>query len=103
MNHAKKLTGIVLSVSLLAAGSCLASSPANEQTYQAAVNEAKSALKQAADTNNLWRDSEIILAEADKAAKAGDFSSAIALAEKARRQGELAQSQASKQDKAGPM
>ena len=106
MNHAKVLTGLALASIILSgcasSGSAAANAPASLETYQAALAEAKTSLQNAKKANFLWRDSEKILKKAAKAAKAGDFETAIKLTNKAKRQGELALAQSKAQANAGP-
>jgi nucleoid-associated protein YgaU len=54
-----------------------------------AIESAKSAIANAASLNALWRDTEGMLADAEKAAAAGDDETAIKLANQARSQAEL--------------
>lgn len=59
-----------------------------------AIAAAESARKKAASVNGEWRDTAKFIKEAEDLAKAGDFAAAAALAEKARRQGEMGYEQA---------
>jgi hypothetical protein len=59
-----------------------------------AIAAAEAARKKAASVKGEWRDTGKFIKEAEGLAKAGDFAGAIALAEKARRQGELGYEQA---------
>jgi len=99
MNHAKIFAGVALA-SVLMLGNAYASS--SEAEYKSALNEAKTALNNAKKVQFLWRDSGKILKKADKAAKSGDFAKATKLANKAKRQGELALLQSKEQANAGP-
>ncbi|MDH5471483.1 MAG: SoxXA-binding protein [Gammaproteobacteria bacterium] len=100
MNHAKTFTAITLA-GLLAAS--LSATAANMNDFTKAEADAKAAIDAAAAANYEWRDSEKMLKEAGKAAKAGDFDKAVKLANKAKRQGDLAVAQAKAQkDVKGP-
>lgn len=107
MNHAKNLVGLALTAILASgcagSGNSTASGSATEADYQAALAAAKASLKAARAMQYEWRDSGKILKKAEKAAESGHFSSAQALALKAKRQGELAVAQAESQQNAGPI
>ncbi len=107
MNHAKKLAVISLAALIhtgcASMGGDSASTTADLNSYQMAANEADAAIKNAAQANNVWRDSRKILNKAVKLAESGDFEKATELALKAKRQGELAIIQASAQVGAGPI
>jgi len=106
MNHAKIYAGIALATLLLSgcasSGTSGSSAGASEAGYNAAVAAAKSSIKIAKKAHYEWRDSGKLLKKADKAAKNGDFDKATKLANKARRQGELALKQSKDQANAGP-
>jgi len=105
MNHAKIYAGIALATLLLsgcASTGSSGSSAASQESYNAAVAAAKSSIKTAKKAHYEWRDSGKILKKADKAAKSGDFEKATKLANKAKRQGELALVQSKAQANAGP-
>jgi len=106
MNHANILTGLALTGILLSgcasSGSSSAKAPATMETYQVVLSEAKSSLKKARAARFEWRDSVKILKKSAKAAEKGDFETAIKLANKAKRQGELAVAQSKAQANAGP-
>jgi hypothetical protein len=59
-----------------------------------AIAAAEAARQKAASVAGEWRDTGKFIKEAEALAKSGDFAGAIALAEKARRQGELGYEQA---------
>ena len=99
MNHAKTLTAITLAGLLTVS---LSATAANKNDYNKAAADAKASIKKAADANNEWRDSSDMLKKADEAAKKGDYDTATKLANKAKRQGELAEAQAKAQANAGP-
>jgi len=107
MNHAKNLAGLALATLLVTGcagnGSSSAKAPATQADYNTAVSDAKMALDKAVKANYVWRDSGKILKKSAKAAKAGDFDTAIKLALKAKRQGEMAIVQAEQQKNAGPI
>jgi len=102
MNHAKNHTSITLAFILLFGCASYGTANASQEDYNAAVADAKKSLKTADKANFEWRDSGKILKNADKAAKAGDFSVATKLANKAKRQGDLALVQSKQQANAGP-
>ncbi len=113
MKHAKIYAAVVLASALLtgcasysdsdSATSSSSGSAATEENYTAAVAEAKKAINTAKRANYVWRDSGKILQKAAKAAKKGDFKTAIKLANKAKRQGDMALAQSKSQANAGPM
>jgi hypothetical protein len=97
MNHAKTLASIVV-VGLLAVGcSGYGTKMAGPEDYNKARANAITSLDGASKLHNEWRDSRKILDESEKAAKEGDFAKAVQLADKAKRQGDLAILQASSQ------
>jgi len=105
MNHAKIFAGIALATLLLSGCTTTGysgSASATQESYDAAVVAAKSSIKTAKSANYEWRDSGKMLKKADKAAKAGDFEKATKIANKAKRQGELALIQSKDQANAGP-
>ncbi|GAB0150476.1 hypothetical protein McPS_32180 [Marichromatium sp. PS1] len=61
---------------------------------EAAIAAAEAARARADAVGGEWRDTAKLIAEAQGLARAGDFEAAIALAERARRQGELGHAQA---------
>jgi len=99
MNHAKTLTAIALA-SLLTVS--LSATAANKSDFNKATTAAKAAISKAKAANYEWRDSGKILKAANKAAKAGNYKKAVKLANKARRQGDLALAQSKAQAGAGP-
>lgn len=106
MNHAKLYAGLALTFTLL---SGCASYGTSDNTvaptmagYNSALADAKKSIKAATQANYVWRDSGKILKKADKAAKKGDFETAIKLAQKAKRQGDMALAQYKEQANAGP-
>ena len=105
MKHLKILASIALASALLsgcASYSSDDSAAATLESYNAAVTDAKASLKTAAAANYEWRDSGKILKKAEKAAKAGDFETAIKLVNKAKQQGDLALAQSKEQAHAAP-
>ncbi|VAW61080.1 hypothetical protein MNBD_GAMMA11-3279 [hydrothermal vent metagenome] len=106
MNHAKILTGLALAGMIISgcanSGATMAEAPASLETYQAALSDARASLKTAKSANYEWRDSGKLLKKAAKAAKAGDYETAIKLTRKAERQGKLALAQSRNQANAGP-
>jgi hypothetical protein len=59
-----------------------------------AIAAAEAARKKASSVRGEWRDTGKLIKEAQDLAKSGDFAAAIALADKARRQGEMGYEQA---------
>ena len=106
MNHAKIFSGIVLATTLLSGCSTSSSSDdstvATRESYNAALIEANKSLKAAAHAKFVWRDSVKILKKADKSAKEGDFEIDTKLANRAKRQGDMALTQSKDQANAGP-
>ncbi|VAW56608.1 hypothetical protein MNBD_GAMMA07-812 [hydrothermal vent metagenome] len=114
MKHAKIYAAVVLASVLLAgcasysdsdnaATASTSSSSATKETYNAAVADAKKAINTAKRANYVWRDSGKILKKAAKAAGKGDYKAATKLANKAKRQGEMALAQSKSQASAGPL
>ena len=101
MNHAKPLVGLVLA-GLMAVGCSTGTKSASPEDYNQALADAKTAIAKAKKVNYEWRDTGKILKKAEEAAKAGDYDKATSLANKARRQGELAYTQYEQQKNAGP-
>ncbi len=106
MNHAKIFVGITLATVLLSGcanyGSSDNSATATKADFNTALIAANKSLKAAAHANYVWRDSGKILKKAAKAAKKGDFKTAVKLANKAKRQGDMAVAQSKDQATAGP-
>lgn len=106
MNHAKLLTGLALVITLLSGCAMYGTSDApvepTKDNYNLALASANKSIKAAVQANYVWRDSGKILKKADKAAKKGDFKTAIKLANKAKRQGDMALAQFKEQADAGP-
>ena len=90
----------VLVISLLTAFVMNAGAIAADETqYMAALEQARQTLIDAEAKVQLWSTSEILLADAEEAAAAGDFDLAVALATEARLQGELAVATAEREKK----
>ena len=85
-------------------GSVLRSAEGIAQVEKAvqAIHDAEAAIKAARKAGFEWRDSGKILKQADKAAAEGSLDKAMALAAKARFQGEAGQAQAASQANAAP-
>lgn len=103
MNHTKPLLGLVLTGFLVSGCSSYETKEANLENYKSTLLAAQMSLDKAKKANYEWRDSRKFLQQAEKAAKAGDFSKAIELAAFAGRQGDLAVKQSIEQKDAGPM
>jgi len=102
MNYKKMFAGIALtSVLLSGCASYGTANAATQESYDAALTDAKNSLQLASKANYEWRDSKKILKKADAAAKAGDFSAAIKLVNKAKYQGDQALAQSKDQAHAG--
>ena len=99
MNHAKTFTAITLAGLLTVS---LSATAASKNDYTKAEAEAKAAIAKADAAGYEWRDSSSMLKAAEKAASTGDFNMATKLANKAKRQGELAVAQHKAQMNAGP-
>lgn len=67
-----------------------------------AIAAADAAIKKAASVDGEWRDSGKFLKSAKKAMDAGDYETAINMANKARAEGEMGYAQAMGQKNAGP-
>ncbi len=93
MNYAKPLFGLILTGLLATGCSGTATKTVSADDYNQAVSDAKAAIKKAKAANFEWRDSGKLLKKAAKAAKAGSYEKALKLANKAKRQGELAVAQ----------
>ena len=102
MNHAKPLAGLILSGLLAAGCSGNGTKAAGPEDYNKALADANTAISNAKKVGYEWRDTGKILKQADEAAKAGKFDDAVKLADKARRQGDLAVAQYHNQQNAGP-
>ncbi len=74
---------------------------ADKAHYEAVMAEAEAARKKAASVGGEWRDTGKILKSAATAAGKGDYATAIKLAKKAKRQGELGYEQAMAEKGAG--
>ena len=70
----------------------------DEATFVAVYNAAVAARKAAAKAGYEWRDTKKLLRQARKLAEKGKLEEAIALADRAKRQGELGLMQAEEQD-----
>jgi hypothetical protein len=73
-----------------------------DPVVQAAIDEAIAANENANSVGYEWRDAGRFIKEAQAAAEAGDNDTAMALANKAKTQGDLAYQQALSQKNAGP-
>ena len=102
MNHAKSLVGMIFA-GLIAVGCSGGTKSASPEDFNKALSDAKMALSQAKKAQNEWRDTGKIIKKAEAAAKSGDYDKATGLANKAKRQSELALIQAKNQQGAGPM
>jgi hypothetical protein len=87
----RKLTPLAVLI-LLASGPVLAASGKNDA--EAAIAAAEAARKAAADLHYEWNTTAPLIEEAKVAMTAGDFDKAVALAKKAKYQGDAAVAQA---------
>ncbi|MDD3608794.1 MAG: hypothetical protein PHI49_03445 [Halothiobacillaceae bacterium] len=74
----------------------------SQDKYEKTMAEAQAALKLAKSKNNVWRDNEKFLKQAEEEAKKGDYDKATKLAEKAKFQSEMAVKQIEAQPNPGP-
>ena len=98
--HPRRLAATAAAV-VLAAGVWGWAPPApakDEETFTAAYEAAVAARKAAAEVGYEWRDTKKLLRQARKLAKKGEFEKAVALAIRAKRQGELGVMQAEEQE-----
>lgn len=72
----------------------------DEATFVDVYNAAVAARKAAAEAGYEWRDTKKLLRQARKLAEKGEFEKAVALANRAKRQGELGLVQAEEQEAA---
>ncbi len=72
---------------------------ADEAEYQAALTKAQETLRDAQGKVQLWTTSEVLLADAEKAAASGDFELAVKLANEAGLHAELAVATAEREKK----
>jgi hypothetical protein len=70
---------------------------ANQEAADAAIAEAKAAVKKAGTVGGVWRDTGKMIKKAEKLAADGKFDKAVKLAKKAARQGEYGYTQAVEQ------
>ncbi|MDH5435245.1 MAG: SoxXA-binding protein [Gammaproteobacteria bacterium] len=89
-------------VSLALLAGCATTPMATADGFKEAEAAAKAAIKKAASVGGEWRDSGDFLKKAASAAKAGDYETAINLAIKAQREGEMGYAQAMAEKDAQP-
>lgn len=98
-NERRRLLAVGVAAVVLAAGAPHA--PANDEaTYKAVFDAALVARRAAAEAGFEWRDTRKMLRQARSLAKKGEYARAVELANRARRQGELAVMQAGEQEAA---
>jgi hypothetical protein len=79
---------------------CLGSvNAADKATFDSAYSAAEAARKGAAAVKFEWRDTKKMLKKAKALAKKGDYAKAVAMANKAKFEGEAGQAQAAQQEK----
>jgi nucleoid-associated protein YgaU len=95
MIFGKQLVPVMLALGLMAGCSSTPEAPAKDSSAEVtqAIDAAKSAIAKAKSLDWIWRDTEKMLAEAEKEAAAGNDEAAIKLANKARNQADLAVNQ----------
>lgn len=93
ITNVKTVSAMVMTLALVVGCATSKDEPAKPAGPSAevsqAIDDAKAAIANAAEYNALWRDTEKFLAEAEKAAAAGDEATALKLARKAESQAEL--------------
>lgn len=94
----KKIALAALMAGLIAAGTATA---ADKAGAEAAIAAAKSAQKSANSAGGEWRDTGKMIKDAEKEAAAGNYGTAIELANKAEQQGVLGKQQAMNQKGVG--
>ena len=98
-NERRRLLAAGVAAVVLACGAPHAPA-SDEATYQAAFDAALAARRAAAEAGFEWRDTRKMLRQARGLAKKGEYAKAVELANRARRQGELAVMQAREQEAA---
>jgi len=96
----KKIALIVAAASLAFSGATLAAEPSKKDAA-AAVQAAVKSVEAAKKVGGEWRDSYKILGKAKKAYHKGDMETAVKLANKVERQGQMGKAQAHDQMHAG--
>ena len=102
----RTLAAIALMTLLLTMGGCArqdtkSATDTAAADYQAALAQAKTAQRQAAQVGGEWRDTAKLIQAAETAAAQSDYVKAKSLAERASAQGRLGQEQASSQTDVG--
>ena len=104
MGHAsgcRRLLAAAVAAVALAAGAWPSLASADDaEAFKAAYEAAEAARKAAAKLGFEWRDTRKMLRQARDLAKKGEYAKAVELANRARRQGELAVMQAREQEAA---
>jgi hypothetical protein len=97
----KKLASLV---AVLALVGCASAPPAPKDAtdFPTLIKEAKAAQKKAKSVGSEWRDTGKFIKKAEAAFKKGDEATAMKLATKAKREGEMGYAQGMDQKKAGP-
>jgi len=111
MNKMKMLSAAIVAISVTLSGSVMAAAHAgkmNEADYNKARTNAVALADKADAVDGEWtsirfkKNKEALIPTADKAAKKGDFSKAVALLKQAQEQALLGMQQAADQKNAGP-
>jgi len=98
----KKIATFIAALALVGCASA-PMAPMDAADFPTLIKEAKASVKKAASVGGEWRDSGKFIKKAEAAFKAGKKDEAMALAKKAKREGEMGYAQAMAQkDKAGP-
>ena len=91
---------LAIAVVVVAASAWVSPVPAGDAaTFEAAYKSADAARMAAAEVGFEWRDTKKMLRQAKKLAEKGEYEQAIALANRAKRQGEFGVLQAEEQEK----
>lgn len=93
---------LILALSGCASTGGDAMAPATMESAKEAIAAAEAASKAAKKAGNEWRDTGKFIKKAKAALEKKDFAKAVKLANKARKQGEMAQAQGKAEANAGP-
>lgn len=97
----KKIAILAMTAALTLAA-CATGPSMSEADANNAISAAKNELKQAMNINSAWRDTGKMIKAAEKAAKEGEYGKAVDLAQEAKLQSEIAQSQHGEELNSGP-
>ena len=99
MKYIKTLALAALATGLVAG--CAGTSPEQQQAYEQAMADAKAAYEKAKSVDYAWRDTAKLMKKAEQAAKKDEIKQATKLANKDRKESELAYQQYMDQKNAG--